>query len=51
MKLTLLSTTALISVGLAGFAPSPRAQADQDVQLGIGGYYASAAGLILEQTN
>ncbi|QEX19910.1 hypothetical protein FRZ44_52250 [Hypericibacter terrae] len=51
MKLTLLSTTALISAGLAGFAASSRALADEGVQLGIGGYYASAAGLILEQTD
>ena len=49
MKLTLLSTTALISAGLAAFAGTSRAQADQGVQLGIGGYYASAAGLLLEQ--
>ena len=45
MKHVLLGTTALVA---AGFAASS-AHAAQGVQLGIGGYYAAAAGLILSQ--
>ena len=45
MKYALLGTTALVAAGLA---TSP-AQAAQGVQLGLGGYYAGAAGLILDQ--
>jgi hypothetical protein len=50
MKLTLLSTTALISAGLASLAgPSPT-QAAEGVQLGLGGYYGAAAGVLFEQS-
>ena len=45
MKHVLLGTTALVA---AGFAASS-AHAAQGVQLGIGGYYAAAAGLIFSQ--
>ena len=47
MKHLLLGTTALVA---AGFAASS-AYAAQGVQLGIGGYYAAAAGLILSQNS
>ena len=45
MKYALLGTTALVAAGLA----TSHAQAAQGVQLGLGGYYAGAAGLILDQ--
>jgi hypothetical protein len=45
MKNILLGTTALVA---AGFAASS-AQAAQGVQLGIGGYYAAAAGILFDQ--
>jgi hypothetical protein len=45
MKYALLGTTARVAAGLA----TSHAQAAQGVQLGIEGYYAGAAGLILDQ--
>jgi outer membrane protein OmpU len=45
MKLTLLSSMAMITAGLAGLAAKSPAQAEEDVRLGLGGYYASAADL------
>ncbi|QEX25128.1 porin [Hypericibacter adhaerens] len=45
MKHVLLGTTALVAAGLV----ASNAQAAQGVQLGIGGYYVGAAGLILDQ--
>jgi outer membrane protein OmpU len=47
MKHVLLGTTALVA---AGFAAS-NAYAAQGIQLGLGGYYAAAAGLIFSQDN
>jgi hypothetical protein len=46
MKYALLGTTALVAAGLA----TSQAEAAQGVQLGIGGYYAAAAGLIFDQS-
>src|SRR5690348_8186303 len=46
MKHVLLGTTALVAAGLV----ASNAHAAQGVQLGIGGYYAAAAGLILSQS-
>jgi hypothetical protein len=46
MKNILLGTTALVAAGLV----AGNAQAAQGVQLGIGGYYAAAAGLLLDQS-
>jgi hypothetical protein len=48
MKLSLLSTTALISIGLATVAGGPLAQAAGAVQPGLGGYY-ELAGDLFEQ--
>jgi hypothetical protein len=46
MKNTLLGSTALVAVGLI----ASNANAAQGVQLGIGGYYAAAAGLLFDQS-
>jgi hypothetical protein len=43
MKHVLLGTTALVAAGLL----ASNAQAAQGVQLGLGGYYGAAAGLLL----
>jgi hypothetical protein len=45
MKHVLLGTTALVAAGLA----ASNAHAAQGIQLGLGGYYAAAAGLIFSQ--
>jgi hypothetical protein len=45
MKHLLLGTTALVAAGLV----ASNAHAAQGVQLGIGGYYAAAAGLLFDQ--
>jgi outer membrane protein OmpU len=47
MKHVLLGTTALVAAGLV----ASNAHAAQGIQLGIGGYYAAAAGLIFSQDN
>jgi hypothetical protein len=47
MKHVLLRTTAIVGVGLM----ASNAQAAQGIQLGIGGYYEAAAGLILSQSD
>ena len=47
MKHVLLGTTALVAAGLV----ASNAHAAQGVQLGIGGYYAAAAGLIFSQND
>jgi hypothetical protein len=47
MKHVLLGTTALVGAGLL----AGNAQAAQGVQLGLGGYYAAAAGLLFSQDN
>ena len=47
MKHILLGTTALVAAGLV----ASNAHAAQGVQLGIGGYYAAAAGLLFDQSN
>ncbi|HWA42054.1 MAG TPA: porin [Hypericibacter adhaerens] len=47
MKNVLLGTTALVAAGLV----ASHAEAAQGVQLGIGGYYAAAAGLLFDQSD
>jgi outer membrane protein OmpU len=47
MKNLFLGTTALVAAGLV----ASNAHAAQGIQLGIGGYYAAAAGLIFSQDN
>jgi hypothetical protein len=49
MKFALLGTTALVSAGLVNVAGPPRALADSGVELGLGGYYGAAAGLLFHQ--
>ncbi|QEX17263.1 porin [Hypericibacter terrae] len=47
MKFVLLGSTALVGVGLV----AGNAQAAQGIQLGLGGYYEAAAGLVFSQSN
>jgi outer membrane protein OmpU len=47
MKNILLGTTALVAAGLA----ASNAHAAQGIQLGLGGYYAAAAGVLFDQDN
>jgi outer membrane protein OmpU len=47
MKNTLLGTTALVAGGLV----ASNAYAAQGIQLGLGGYYAAAAGLLFDQSD
>jgi hypothetical protein len=47
MKNVLLGTTALVAAGLG----ASNAEAAQGVQLGLGGYYAAAAGVLFDQSD